>query len=621
MSSSSFHSHSTSDTQPPEQVGQAAPGADGPPHGVGNAEGRPANDPLCTGGAAGTGDAEATIPTGAPTDRPDARPPHSAVTGETEQSSVEHQPSAGGPPNLPPEETNARGPSRWQRIRETLPTLGVFALLAGIAAWGHHSNWTMPKFSEITGQAGAEADDWCSEHSVPESQCIACNADLMPKGKLYGWCKEHGVHECVLCNPELAQTNKPADIRPEDLERAQRALAVRPRTKNNPRCKLHLRRIQFASHEAARRAGIDVDVAMRSPIVEVIQANGQIIYDQTRLARLAPRVAGTVWRVDKNVGDPVHQGEVLALIDSVDVGRAKSELLEALAELDLQRATYDRISGLAAKGAVPGKRALEAETAMNQARVRVLRAQQALANLGLVFSIEQLDALPADRLVQHVRFLGLPKEVVASLPSEQATANLTAVFAPLDGVVVRRGVVAGEVVNTSSELFVVADTSRMWIMLDVPLEDAQYVTLGQMVHFHSDVLDQKPTAQITWISTSVDQQTRTVAVRAEVANPDGRLRDETYGTGHIVLREESDAIVVPNESVHWEGCCHVVFVRDKNYLKPDSYKVFHTRSVRVGVKTDDVTEIIAGILPGEVVVTKGSGVLRSELLSANLGAG
>lgn len=80
-------------------------------------------------------------------------------------------------------------------------------------------------------------------------------------------------------------------------------------------------------------------------------------------------------------------------------------------------------------------------------------------------------------------------------------------------------------------------------------------------------------------------------------------------------------MVVPNEAVHWEGHCHIVFVRDKNYLKEGAFKVFHVRKVRPGVKDESHTEIIAGVLPHEVVASKGSGILRAELLKANLGEG
>jgi multidrug efflux pump subunit AcrA (membrane-fusion protein) len=70
---------------------------------------------------------------------------------------------------------------------------------------------------------------------------------------------------------------------------------------------------------------------------------------------------------------------------------------------------------------------------------------------------------------------------------------------------------------------------------------------------------------VSWISTSVDEKTRTLKVRANLTNPKGRLRASTFGQGRIILREEKRAIVVPNEAVHWEGDCHVAFVRDKHY--------------------------------------------------------
>ena len=111
-------------------------------------------------------------------------------------------------------------------------------------------------------------------------------------------------------------------------------------------------------------------------------------------------------------------------------------------------------------------------------------------------------------------------------------------------------------------------------------------------------------------------------VRAVLDNPDGRLRDETFGTGRVILREVPDAIVVPSHTVQWEGCCQVVFVRDKDYFSsPESPKLFHVRSVRTGASHGGTTEILAGLLPGEVVVTEGSDVLRAQLLKNSLGAG
>src|SRR5581483_2645805 len=107
---------------------------------------------------------------------------------------------------------------------------------------------------------------------------------LLPRQKEYGWCKIHGVHECPLEHPDVAQLSPPAPIFPEDLARAQRALDLIQRSENNNKCKLHLRRIQFASDEAFHRAGIDVVPVWRGPIEEFISANGEITYDQTRVA-------------------------------------------------------------------------------------------------------------------------------------------------------------------------------------------------------------------------------------------------------------------------------------------------------------------------------------------------
>lgn len=185
-----------------------------------------------------------------------------------------------------------------------------------------------------------------------------------------------------------------------------------------------------------------------------------------------------------------------------------------------------------------------------------------------------------------------------------------------------RQVVAGEVVDTSRMLFQIADTGRMWLTLNVPLEKASLIHRGQSVRFRPDGSREEVVGSLTWISTAADPQTRMVKVRAELPNPDELLRNETFGAGEIRLREEADAIVVPNEAVHWEGCCHVVFVRDKGYFdKPNSPKVFHVRTVRLGTKNEKHTEILAGVLPGEVVATKGSDVLRAELLKNNLGEG
>ncbi len=359
------------------------------------------------------------------------------------------------------------------------------------------------------------------------------------------------------------------------------------------------------------------------PITEAVVANGEIVYDETRSAHLASRVAGTVLRVTAQVGDQVKKGDVLALVDAAEVGKSKAEFLQAIVQLRLKKIDAERLQPLAESGSVPGRQLREAQSSLEEAKIRLLRAQQALANLGLTLQVAEFADLDTDEIARRIQFAGLPGAIVAELGDLASTSNLFPLRSPLDGVVVDCKVVPGEVVDTTTTIFGVADVRQMWLTLDVRQGDVPYVALGQSVLFRSS--ERKKSAEIQgtirWISTSADDQTRTVKVRADLPNPDGRLRANTFGTGRIVLRDEPRAVVVPSEAVHWDGCCNVAFVRDKNYFQAGSPKFFHVRKIRLGAENDGMTEIIAGLWPGEVIASKNSVVLEAQLLKSNLGAG
>mgnify|MGYP003111380886 CR=1 FL=1 len=518
--------------------------------------------------------------------------------------------------------TEQSGPLK-RGLSLVLGTIGPTLVLIGFAAvfyYGHHSDWRIPKFAALTGTAEPVVKDWCDEHGVPESICVQCDPTLMPEGLDYGWCDVHGVHNCILEHPDVAQLKETPSVSPEDLERASRALAVAPRKGNNSACLVYRTRIQFASLESVRQAGVDVELVERAPVIEAITGSGEIVYDPTRQASLASRLPGTVWLVNKNVGDPVTKGEVLAVIDAAAVSELKTTLLRALAERKLQQQNVARLSE--ARNAVAGSRILDAEAALAKAQADVLAADQSLRNLGLPADVNSLQGLTEQQVLDELRLLGIPDSIRDQIDSQTVTSNLLPVRSPIEGVVVERSVARGEVVDPARILFQVADVRQMWLTLNVPLEKLSQLVVGQPVHFHADGSREMVVGKLDWISTTADRMTRMVQVRAVLDNADGRLRSETFGTGEIILRSESDAIVIPTGSSHWEGCCQVVFVRDKNYFdSPESAKVFHVRSVRLGAVNGNRTEVLSGVLPGEVIATAGSDVLRAQLLKNNLGAG
>ncbi len=526
------------------------------------------------------------------------------------------------------------------------PTLLVLAAMAVVGYFGHTWGWKAPKLSAIWSRSaappkedwceshnvpdsrciachpelgGADVKDWCKEHGVPESQCTVCHPEILTKGVASDWCREHGLPEsgCTLCHPEIAVKGEPPP------RGAAATVSLEPGVKpaTNPlTCQSHALRVQFASADALRKVGVQLEAVQERPMAASITAPGEITYDSTRLARVSSRLAGIVWRVEKEIGNPVRKGEVLALVDAAEVGRAKAEFLQGLSLLDLKEKTLKRIQTSTESGLRTRAELEEAEAALRDAKIRLLAAQQTLANLGLPnrhepIRYDDLRSLPPDQLVDRMRLLGLPESLATTVEPATATANLLPLLSPLEGVVISREVVAGEVVEPGVSLFVVADPRRVWARIDVRLEDAPRIALGQPVQFRPDgIPDAVAAGTVSWISTAVDEKTRTVGVRADIENPEGRLLASTFGKARITIREAPNAIAVPSEAVHWEGCCHIVFVRLAG-------EIFQTRKVRLGAKGGGFTEILAGVLPGEVVVTAGSHVLKSEILKSRLGAG
>lgn len=505
----------------------------------------------------------------------------------------------------------------WATALHSVPNLVVFSLLGGVMYVGHHTGWKLPKLSELRGTGAITVDDWCSEHLVAESECIECHPERMPKAKPFGFCQKHGVAECVIDHPELTQVKGDPQLPKYDTIEA---ISLMPRSENNSRNTLHTSRIQFSSAESISKAGIDVDVVQERPMIEAITANGELMFDPTHVAHLSARVPGSVALVFKTMGDPVAAGDVLALVDAAQVGQAKSQLLQAVVQLQSRQTTVNRLHPAATSGAIPQKSLIEAEVALQESEVTLISTRQALANLGFELP-DGFETRQAQALAEELRFLGLPTTAVGTLPVGTHTANLIPVRTPFDGVVTASQIVAGEVVDTSNALFTVCDPARMWLMLNVRQEDAARVYLGLPVRFRSDDGVHQLEGQIAWISPAVDEHTRTIRVRVTIANSAATLRDKTFGTGQIIQRQEPNAIVVPRDAVQSTADASFVFVRDKYFFDEQAPKFFHVRQIRIGARDDQFVELLAGVLPGEVIATKGSNVLLSQLLRSQLGAG
>jgi cobalt-zinc-cadmium efflux system membrane fusion protein len=519
-----------------------------------------------------------------------------------------------------------------------IPTFLVFAGLGALGYWGHQTGWKVPAFSSLSASAAApeEKEDWCQAHNVPASRCIACNPELAGENPA-DWCKEHGVPEskCTTCHPELLTTGKIKDwciehglpesqctiCHPEIAVKGELPVdpdapkVITPANADPTHCQTYAMRVQFASAASVTKAGIHLTAVREMPFTEFVSTNAEVAYDQSRLARVSSRVPGVVVLVLKQLGDAVSKDELIAVVDAPEVGRLKAELIDAITAVEVKNAEIERIRAISQSGIVPRREMEDLQFALRLAESRRENARQALRNLGFEIDATTLAKAPADELQKNVQAAGIPQAAAKALGAKATNSNLIPIFAPENGIVCAKDVVAGEVVEQSKPLFTIADLSRFWIECAVPIEESALVCVGLPMTFRADGLADEPVAgRIFWTGSEISEKTRTLQVKAEVANPRIPLRVHTFGTANIKIRQKPKAIMISTEAIHWEGCCHVVFVR----LADD---IFQTRKVKLGSKSGLYAEVLNGLVPGEVVAEKGSHVLLSEILKSKLGAG
>ena len=510
-------------------------------------------------------------------------------------------------------------------LLRTLPTLLVLAGLAGLYAWGHLHGFAIARKTAV-----AEPDDWCADHKVPESRCVRCHPELIgqdPKD----WCREHGVPEskCLLCHPELAKDPKAADwcskhgvpeasctichpeiALPAEAPPAEAQVTLAPGVTPDPKtCQNHLLQIQLASAAAIAKNGIGLAGVAQRAITQTVTAPGELEYVPERSVQVAAPVEGRVARVLARLGDKVEAGAPLLWIELPEIGRLKTEALQALVLVESKARTLQTVAALVESG-------LRTESDLQLARSEALLAQaqaraaiQALSNTGLFPEAVKIQEAGDAKAAARVEALGRP-------PGQApASLGLVELKAPAAGTVVTQQLVLGEAFAPGRLLCALADTSVMQATLAVRLEHARLLAPGQQTYFTVDGLEQEAASgAITWISPEVDHKTRAVLVRVHLGNAQQQLRANAFGEGRIVVRATGRAIVVPETAVHWEGCCHVVFVQA-------SADRFAVRKVQVGARMQGVVEINVGVLPGEVVATTGSHVLKSAMLAHRLGAG
>lgn len=439
-----------------------------------------------------------------------------------------------------------------------------------------------------------ESMGMCGGHGVAEALCTRCNSELVAAFKVEkDWCAEHGLPEsqCTLCNGDAGSSGQSSVVLASTTNEVSAPNVMRANRAPSATCTNAFSTVVLKSPEIARRAGFQVAEVRSETIDETIVCNAEVAFDGDRFAHLAPRASGNIAEVNAGLGDHVKAGDVLAVIDSAELGSAKAAWLQARSLVELWKKNEERERALYDKNVGTEKDVLEAETKLVESRVQLSSAEQRLKNLGL------------------------SAEDIAQVADDNDTSSYLQLRAPFEGVVVERNAVTGEVVSTSEPLFALADTSEMWVMLDVYESDVARLQKEQDVTVNVDAMsDRTFDGTLTWVSSHVDPSTRTIRARAEVPNPDGLLRANMFGRAEIHVRAIEGAVLVPDSAVQWDGCCNIVFTRQTD-------TVYQPYKVTLGYKRNGHYVVEAGVPAGEFVVTQGSFLLKTEILKGNIGAG
>ncbi|MCM2334563.1 MAG: efflux RND transporter periplasmic adaptor subunit, partial [Anaeromyxobacteraceae bacterium] len=205
-----------------------------------------------------------------------------------------------------------------------------------------------------------EQGDWCNEHGVPESQCLECNPGLTfaAPAAQKDWCKEHAVPEskCTKCNPRLVaqyveagdycrEHGYPQSACPICHPELVQAAGEKPPAFPEPGTKVRL-----ASAQTVRNAGIQTSPVTVGRIGKVLEAVGQLTFDQNRLAELSTRSDALVVAVQVDVGDDVRAGQPLVTLTSAAVGADQARFAAAQARVEAARAAAARERQLGESG-------------------------------------------------------------------------------------------------------------------------------------------------------------------------------------------------------------------------------------------------------------------------------
>ena len=316
-------------------------------------------------------------------------------------------------------------------------------------------------------------------------------------------------------------------------------------------------------------------------VSEMLRVPARIEVDEQRVTRIGAAVTGRVTQIFATLGQRVRRGEVLATLHSTELSTSQLAYLKSLSQAELQQRAVERAKLLFASDVIGAAELQKRESELAQAQAEL------------------------DASLGQLSVLGMNGRDVAKLAASRTVHSLSSITATLDGVVIERKVTPGQVVQPADALFTVADLSHVWLVAEVPEQQAFLVKKGEAAQAEVPALNgQNIKGHLIFVADTVNPERRTVTVRMDVNNPGRKLKPEMLasmliqGSPQKHLQLHAAAVVREDNKDH-------VFVQ----VAPS---LFQLRAVTLGQESKGYISVLSGLKVGESVVNEGAFHLNNE---------
>src|SRR5579859_5910493 len=362
---------------------------------------------------------------------------------------------------------------------------------------------------------------------------------------------------------------------------------------------------------------VQVAPVEKTTIQHTVQA--QAILFPRQQAAIVPKISAPVQKFLVKRGSPVHEGQLLAVLENRDLAaaaqdtrgaydqaqasyetttaaslpeeiqKAESDVQQAKQALDAQEKVFESRQQLFDQGALPRKE-------LDQSRVDITQArnQQAIAK-------KHLDALMAIGKQQALKSAaGQLESAKGKYLGAQAQLSYSEIRSPIDGVVTDRPLYPGEMAAAGTALLTVMDISSVIAKAHIPQDDAAALKVGDKGTMTVPGIEEPIEGKVTVVSPALDPNSTTVEVWLEAKNPKQALKPGTSVQLSLTAQTVKDALVVPASSVITtpDGATAVMLAGADGRA--------HQKPVKLGIRNGDDVQIVDGVTPSDKVIAVGA---------------